>query len=187
MDLSMAATLAGARAVRFSETARPRPCHREAGRRRTDGRTPAIRRRRLVEDRPERPAERPEAGEPDLEADVAHRAIRLAQQEHRALDPPALEVAVRRLAERRPERPDEVRLRDVGEPRERRDVEWLRVRAVHRVPRPEHPAVSLLDGAAHTGHHTTPASRAGTKEAPTVRGLREWSQPGSNRRPPACH
>src|SRR3954470_5295781 len=129
MDLSMAPTLARARAVRFSETARPRPCHREAGRRRTDGRTPAIRRRRLAEDRAERPAERPEAAEPDLEADVAHRAVRLAQQEHRALDAAALEVAVRRLAERRAERADEVRLGDGGEPRQRRDVERARVAA----------------------------------------------------------
>ena len=37
----------------------------------------------------------------------------------------------------------------IGDPRQRRDVERLREVAVHRVARAEHPAIGLLDGAAH--------------------------------------
>ena len=92
----------------------------------------------------------PEAGEADVEADLGDAAVGLAQQEHRPLDPAALQVAVRRLAERRPEGADEVRLgddmRDAGQ---RRDVERLGVGAVHRVAGAEQAAVGLLDGAAH--------------------------------------
>lgn len=40
---------------------------------------------------------------------------------------------MRGLAERRAEGPDEVRLRDVGDPGEAADVEGLRVHVVHRV------------------------------------------------------
>ena len=73
------------------------------------------------------------------------RAVGLAQQLHRALDPAALKVAVRRLAERRAELAAEVRGRDVGDARERRNVERLRKRTVHRVASPQHPAVAILD------------------------------------------
>src|SRR3712207_8696829 len=45
------------------------------------------------------------------------------QQVHRALDPAPLQVAVRRLAERGRERPDEVARRAAGQPCERLDVE----------------------------------------------------------------
>src|SRR3954469_14237590 len=105
----MDATLVRVAAPRFSGTARPRPRHREAVR---DGvwRAPRpVRRRRAPDDLPERPAERAEAGEADVEADVAHRPVGLPQEEHRPLDAPALEVAVRRLAEGRLERAGEVR------------------------------------------------------------------------------
>ena len=71
------------------------------------------------------------------------------QQEHRALDAPALQVAVRRLAERGPEGADEVRLGDVGDAREGGDVERLRVAAVHRVAGAQQSAVGVFDGAAH--------------------------------------
>ena len=114
------------RAAGFSKTARSRPGHREAGRHGGDvGRG----RGRRVGDSPtivaERAAERAEAAEADVEADVGDAAVGLAQQEHRPLDPPALQVAVRRLAEGRPEGADEVRLGDVRDPRQRRDVERL--------------------------------------------------------------
>src|SRR4051794_19730670 len=82
---------------RFSETARSRPAHREAGR---DGHGLAARaelRRRLADDLPERAAERAEAEEADVDAYLGHAALGLAQQEHRALDAPALQVAMRRL------------------------------------------------------------------------------------------
>jgi len=75
--------------------------------------------------------------------------VGLPQQEHSALDAAALQVAVRRFAERSPERAREMRLRHMGDPGHGRDVQRLRVSAVHRVPGPEHPAVGLFDGAAH--------------------------------------
>src|SRR5258708_1589618 len=113
--LSMAATLDPGLAVRFSETAlsrRPRPGHRPAGRHAQGcsvaGEARAIARRRLAEDPAERAAEGAQAVESDLEADLGHGAVRLTQQLHRALHATALQVAVRALAERRPELAAEV-------------------------------------------------------------------------------
>ena len=67
----------------------------------------------LTDDLVKSAAERSQAAETDLEADIGHAARALAQQEHRALDPAALQVTVRWLAKCRTERPDEVRLRDM--------------------------------------------------------------------------
>src|SRR3954451_5977615 len=106
--------------IRFSETARSRPGHAEAGRRGRHGRGLAVLARRLADDDAERAAERAEAPEADVDGDLGHAAVGLAQQEHRALDAPALQVAMRRLPERGAERPDEVRLRDVCDAGERR-------------------------------------------------------------------
>src|SRR5215472_4813898 len=147
----MAPTLLGPSAVRFSETARSRPCHREAGGDGARYRCAAAAEGdgRLADDLAERTAEGAEAAEADIEAYVRDAAVALAQQEHRALDPAALEVAMRRLAERRAKGPDEVRLRDAGDAGERGDVERPGVCAIHRVARAEQPAVALLDGAAH--------------------------------------
>ena len=100
-------------------------------------------------------AERAEAVESDVEADLGHGTVGLAQQLHRTLHPAALQVAVRRLAKRRPELAAEVRRRDVRDARERRHVERLRKRTVHRVASPQHPAVALLDGARHLLKPTT--------------------------------
>src|SRR2546423_4098028 len=105
----MTLTLRSRRPSRFSETARswrhsrrksrPRCRHLEAIRR-LDRRVPgAIVRRRLADDVAERPAEGAQAGKSDVEADVGDAAVGLAQQEHRALNPPPLQVTVRRLAE----------------------------------------------------------------------------------------
>src|SRR3954469_23774034 len=96
---NMRATLIARTLLGFSETARSRPRHGEArgdahGRRRRP-----VFRGRFADDRPERPAERPQAAEADVEADLGDAAIGLHEQEHRPLDAPALEVAVRRLAE----------------------------------------------------------------------------------------
>src|SRR6266516_1062096 len=52
----------------------------------------AVVRRRLADDLPERAAEGPQAGEADVDADVGDAAVGLAQQEHRALQPPRLQV-----------------------------------------------------------------------------------------------
>src|ERR671937_2081881 len=107
----MAGTLLAGRRARFSETARSRPGLGEARRDRAQIRSPPpVDRRRLSDDLREGPAERPQAGEADVEADLAHAAVGLAQEEHRPLHAPALQVAMRGLAEGRPEGPDEVRL-----------------------------------------------------------------------------
>src|SRR3954452_6998472 len=83
-----------------SETARSHPrlleARRDAVRKRPAG---AERGRRLADDLPEGPAEGGEAGEADVEADLADRVLRGAEQVHRALDAPPLQVAVRGLAE----------------------------------------------------------------------------------------
>src|SRR4051794_40278343 len=99
MLLSMAPKLLGVRRPRFSETARSHPRPREAVRHDgPDNAAVAVLRRRLADDLAERAAERAQAREPDVEADLGHALVRLAEQEHRALDAPALEVAMRRLA-----------------------------------------------------------------------------------------
>src|SRR5438045_826166 len=136
--LSMALTLDPIRTLRFSETAlsgRPRPRHRPAGvyakRRTAVGIALPVGRWRLADDRPKRPAERPEAVEPDGEADLGHRPVRFAQHLHGPLDTAALQVTVRGLPERRTELPAEVRLRDVRDARDCGYVERFGERAVH--------------------------------------------------------
>src|SRR5689334_2655449 len=122
-DLIMGPKLFAFRSIAFSKTARSHPGLREARRDRPEVvSAPAIGRRRLADDVRERAAGRAEAGEPDIEADLGDAAVRLAQECHRALDPAALQVAVRGLAEGRLERPDEVRLRDDRDLRQRRDI-----------------------------------------------------------------
>src|SRR4051812_44518053 len=101
--VSMGATLIARAARGFSETARSRPRHREAVGHGLRLDTRAVLRGRLADDRAEGAAERPQAGEADVEADVRDAAVALHEQEHRPLDAPALQVAVRRLAERRAE------------------------------------------------------------------------------------
>src|SRR3954447_2508036 len=165
---SMAATLTGEPRLFFSETARSRVGHGEAVRHREPHGPRPVLLGRLADDRAERAAERPEAHEADVEADLGHAAVRLAQQEHRPLDAPALQVAVQRLAERRPERGDEVRLGDVGDPREGGDVERLRIRAFLRVPRAEQVAVGILDGAAHVSTLTSTPGCSGTCSWPST-------------------
>src|SRR5262245_8871244 len=136
--------------TRFSKTARSRPRLREAGGHRAQICRPlAVRRRRLADDLVKRAAERAEAGEADVQADVAHAALGLAQHEHRTLHPPALEITMGCLTEGGAKGPDEVRLGDVGDPRERLDVERLREVAVHCIARSQHAAVGLLNGSAH--------------------------------------
>src|SRR5215212_7690220 len=115
MFVSMGATLARWRRDGFSETARSRPRHRPARRHVLGARRGvlAVLARRAADDLAERAAERPQAGEADVEADLGDAAVGVAQQRHRALDAPALQIAVRRLAERLAEGADEVRLGDV--------------------------------------------------------------------------
>src|SRR4051812_34680084 len=84
----MATNLAGLAPACFSETARPRPGHRKTGRDGAPdrGAAAAIGDGRDADDVSERPAEGAQAGEADVEADVGHAALALAQQPHRALD-----------------------------------------------------------------------------------------------------
>ena len=102
-------------------TARPHGRQLDAVRRDHRAVPRAVVRRRLADDLAERAAERSQAGEADVEADVGDAAVGLAQQEHRALDPPPLQVAVGRLAEHGPEAAAEVRLARRGRPRPRRE------------------------------------------------------------------
>src|SRR5918992_2550381 len=148
----MWARLALAPGPRFSKTARSRPRLHEARRHgsQVPG-PPPIGGRRLADDLGEGPAERPQAREAHVEADLGNAALGLTEHEHRPLDAAALQVAVRRLAEGRAKDADEVRLGDVGDPRQRRDVERLGVVAVHRVAGAKHAAVRLFDGPAHAG------------------------------------
>src|SRR6266496_1624221 len=56
---------------------------------------------------------------------------------------------MRRLAERHAEGATEVRLGNLRNPREARDVEWLPNAAVHCVPSAEHPAIALFHDSSH--------------------------------------
>src|ERR1041385_3224986 len=129
---AMSANLVAGRPDDYSETARPRPRHRETGGHSPARREPAILGRGLADDVTERAAERPEAGEADVETDVGHAAPRLPQQKHGALHSSALQVAMRCLAKRRTEGADEVRLGHQGHSGERRNIEWLSIRPIHR-------------------------------------------------------
>src|SRR5207253_11502258 len=125
------------------------PGHGEARRNDPGYAAAAIDAWRFAHDLAERSTERAQAGEADIEADVGHAAGRLAQQEHRALDTAALQVAVRGLPERRVERADEVRLGYDRDPRQRGNVERLGVGAVHRVAGAKHPPIAVLHRLAH--------------------------------------
>jgi hypothetical protein len=107
---------------------------------------------RLADDVLERAAERPEAEEADVQGDLGDAAVGLAQEDHRALDAAALQVAVRRLAEGRAERAAEVRLGHQRDARGGRDVERLRVGSVHVVAGAQEAAVLLLGGRAHASY-----------------------------------
>src|SRR5438445_9717293 len=76
----------------FSKTAGSHIGHREAARHSFDLGAIAILARAHTDDFPKCTAEGPEAIEADIEADIGDASLGLAQLEHRALDPPALEV-----------------------------------------------------------------------------------------------
>src|SRR5437763_9474811 len=97
----MSARLALPPRPRFSKTARSRSGLGEAGRDSFEvGRSPPIGGRRLADNVGKGPAEGPEARKANVEADLGHTAVGLPEQEHRPLDPAALQVAMRGLAER---------------------------------------------------------------------------------------
>src|SRR5262245_626738 len=110
---------------RFSKTARSCPGQHEAGRHRRHPSLLPKTARRLADDFVEGAAERAQAAKADVEADVGDAAIRRPQQEHRAFDPPALQVAMRRLAEGVAKGANEMRLGYLRDPREALDAERL--------------------------------------------------------------
>src|SRR6188508_428226 len=159
MAFNMSLTLLIAWRGRFSKTAGSHPGHPEArGYRGDDSSAATVCRRRLSDDGAERPAERTQAGEADVDADTGDREVGRAQQIHRALDAAPLQVTVRRLAERRSKRADEVRFRGAGKTRQGGHVERFAVGTVHRVPGTEQSAIRLLRDASHA----KPATGCGT-------------------------
>src|SRR5947208_843717 len=86
--LSMGVTLVGAGALGFSEAARSHPRHREAVGDVVHDAPLAVAGRRLAHDGTTRAAERPEAREADVEADLGHPAVGPHEQEQRATDAP---------------------------------------------------------------------------------------------------
>jgi hypothetical protein len=99
----------------------------------------------------EGPAECAQAAETDVEANVRYAPIRGTQEKHRALHAPALEIAVRSLAERCAEGADEVGLGYFGNPRKVWNAERFGKCAIHGIPRPQHPAIALFH---RSGHNT---------------------------------
>src|SRR5262249_61314502 len=160
IEFNMGPILLTAGSIRFSKTARSktarsRPGHGEAGGNRLDLREPAILGRRFADDVVERPAERSQAGEADVETNLGDGTAGFAEQKHGALDPATLEVTVRRFAERGTEGADEVGLRDACDTGEAGNVQRLSVGAIHCVARAELPAVELLDGTAPRRNEAT--------------------------------
>src|SRR5439155_1103916 len=96
-------------------------------------------------------------------------AVGLAQQEHRALHPPPLQVTVRRLPEDGSEAANEVGIGDVSHRGHGADVERLGVGAVHGVAGAQQAPVQVLDFPAH---------------AATLRHWRARAQPPSVNNPP---
>ena len=97
----------------------------------------------------ERSAEGAQAGEPDVEADVGNASIGFAQQEHGALDAPALKVSMWSLVKGRAESPDEMRLRYGGEAREGWNVERFGIGSVHRIAGAQHAPIDFFDCLGH--------------------------------------
>ena len=126
-------------AARSGHGSRPREEHarrdaRTLQRRRMRG---AVRGGRNAVGPPEARRERADAPEPDREADVGDRAIRVTQQRGGSLEPPRQQVLVRCVAERPPELAAEVRRRELRRPRERRHVERVAVTRVDQVLCPQ--------------------------------------------------
>jgi hypothetical protein len=94
-------------------------------------------------------AERAQTAESDCHADLGHTHVVVAQEEHRSLHPPALKVAVWRLAEDSLELSDEVGSRHVGECGELADVERLSIPAVHVVAGAQEPKIHRFGPTVH--------------------------------------
>jgi hypothetical protein len=108
-----------------------------------------IRARRLPDDLPEGAAKSSGAAEPDVEADVSYRTLALAQQKHRTLDSPPLQVAMWRFSEHGAKAAAEMGGRNVGHCRHRAHVEWPGEGAIHSVTGAQQSPVEFLGFTAH--------------------------------------
>src|SRR5438067_13699098 len=155
--LDMAVTLDDCPPGRFSEPAllscRAHPRHRPTGRHEQRGalagEARAVLRGRLADDRAKRAAERAQAVEAHVEADLGDRARGLTQELHSPLHAAALQVAVRRLAESGAELAAEVRRGYLGDARERLHIERRGEGAVDRVAGSKHATVAVLGSSRH--------------------------------------
>ena len=144
----------------------------------------AVLRRRLADDLGEARTERAERRATDCDAGVGDRH-RLTQKSLRPLDPTCHEVGVRSLAIRRPELAREMSGRHERGSRHRRDVEGLRVAAVHEVARPAqvNEVGNLLRR--HACHGTRPTAARGHDDGSFARncfrGVRTCAQQGNRR------
>src|SRR5438477_2313289 len=144
--LDMAVTLDDGLPGRFSKPAllsrwahpRHRPTGRHEQRGALAGEARAVLRGRLADDRAKRAAERAQAVEAHVEADLGDRARGLTQELHRPLHAAALQVAVRRLAEGGTKLATEVRRGYVGDAGERQHIERRGEGAVDRVAGAKH-------------------------------------------------
>src|SRR6266498_4258423 len=183
MEFNIPPTLVAVFREGFSETAGSGPAHHEARRHRLELAPLAILRGRDADDLAKRATERSQAAEADVQANVGHTALGLTQQEHRTFDAPPLQIAVRRLAECLFEGADEVRLGDDGDAGQVRNVERLRIGAVHRIARPQHASVALFDRPTHQAqldHVRTSSIRPGSTCMRPRMGTATWSarEPG---------
>jgi hypothetical protein len=105
----------------------------------------------------EDPAERAQAAETDIEANVRYAPIAGSQEKHRPLDAPSLKIAVRGFPESRAEGADEVRLRRPRNPREAWNGKRFRKRAIHRIPCAQHPSIAFFHRSAHHAYFITEA------------------------------
>lgn len=99
---------------------------------------------------PEGSTKCPEAAETHVEADVGHGAVTLAQQKHRPLDTPPLQVPMGRLTEDRAKAAAEMGGRNVGHRRHSAHVERPGVGPVHCVTGTQQSPVQFFGLAAHT-------------------------------------
>src|SRR5712692_643473 len=141
--------LGSVRSLRLSKTARSCPGHDKARGSLNSILASSVFGRRHADDIVKGPTESAKAREAGVEADVGHTSVGLAQHEHGALDTPALQVAMRCLAKRRLEGPDEMSLGHARHLGEVGDVERVGIRAVDRIARAQHPAIQLLHGPTH--------------------------------------
>jgi hypothetical protein len=105
--------------------------------------------RRLADNVAEGPAERAQAGEANVEANVGDASVGLAQQEHRSLDPAPLQIVMRRFAKDGAETTAEMSRRNVRDGGHGRHIERFGVGPIHGVAGPQQSPVEILRIATH--------------------------------------